>query len=203
MNASLEPPSFGRRRKTKEEIRAADGSSRRARLLAWWRESRRRRLVVLAAAGLVLVAVGTGYALTRGGDSPAGEAPSATSSATPESDRPPVVTKRDLKGVSEDAEEVLLAWARPDLGYDAWWSGLAPLLSPGARTDYASTDPASLPELTLGEGVEIRPGPSKDTATVFFETTGGRFGVDMSRQGARAPWRMVRILFPGQESSLR
>jgi len=164
----------------------------------------RTRWAVVGA--LVLVAVGVLVSvltlLSSGdGEAPVTEpdAPAGTSTATPE----PVDALADLTGVQAAARDALTAWARPDLAYPAWWSGLRGRLAPGARTDYAETDPAGLPALRLERVSRVADGPSDDTKTVFFATSEGRFGVDMSRRPSSSTWLATRVLFPGQESSLR
>ncbi len=109
--------------------------------------------------------------------------------ATPE--EPPVAA----------ATAVLRAWSRPGLDYPWWWDGLEPLLSPGAQAAYAHTDPDRLPALG-----ELRPVASEHdgrTATVWFRTDAGRYGVDLAQAADDGQWRAHRILFPGQESMFR
>ena len=45
--------------------------------------------------------------------------------------------------VVEAASAVLDTWSQPALGYDEWWSGLKPLLTPGGREAYSFTDPSA------------------------------------------------------------
>jgi hypothetical protein len=135
--------------------------------------------------------------LGRSGDAPSGApqpAPSSAPTATPAApDAPPV----------KAARAVLTRWSSPDLPYARWWAGLRPLLAPGGREAYAATDPHRVPTLgTLAEP-RLAPGPSRDTTTVWFGTADGRYGVDLARTGGGAPWRGVRILFPGQSSGFR
>lgn len=95
------------------------------------------------------------------------------------------------------ATAVLEAWSHRGLTYPWWWAELRPLLSPGARAAYAHTDPDRLP--VLGELRPVEQRSSGTTATVWFRTEAGRFGVDLSRSSTD-DWRAHRIVFPGQES---
>ena len=106
--------------------------------------------------------------------------------------------KRDE--VVDAAAAVLDTWSQPALGYDEWWSGLKPLLTPGGREAYSFTDPAQVPELADITADHVVLNPSGATATVWFETSDGRFGVDLSRKPATGEWRANRVVFPGQES---
>ena len=98
------------------------------------------------------------------------------------------------------ASTVLETWSRRDLDYDTWWAGLRPLLTPGGRQAYAHTDPAQVPELGTLELDAVDQHPGGGTATVWFTTSGGRFGVDLSRREAGGAWLANRVIFPGQES---
>lgn len=174
MPTSLEAPSFGRHRSAPPPPRFRPSLAGAAVAL----------LVAILAVGAVVVLVMTVVGLRT---------------TEPDSPNPDLATEMSVAG---DAAEVMLTtWARPGSDYDQWWSDLRPLLSAGARVDYEMTDPSQLPELTVTGEPEIVAGPSKDTLTVYFATTAGRFGVDMSRRGDRYSWRMIRILFPGQKST--
>jgi hypothetical protein len=102
--------------------------------------------------------------------------------------------------VVEAASAVLDSWSQPTLGYDQWWSSLKPLLTPGGREAYSFTDPAQVPELADRTADHVVLNPSGATATVWFETSEGRFGVDLSRKAATGEWLANRLVFPGQES---
>ena len=125
--------------------------------------------------------------------------PAATNDKDKESAVTPVESdQRD--DVVEAASAVLNRWSQPALGYDEWWSGLKPLLTPGGREAYSFTDPTQLPELADLTADHVVLNPSGATATVWFETSDGRFGVDLSRKAATGEWRANRVVFPGQES---
>ena len=114
---------------------------------------------------------------------------------------PAVLEARPASDVVTSATAVLRAWSHRGLTYPWWWAELRPLLSPGARAAYAHTDPEQLP--VLGELRPVGQQRSGDTATVWFSTDAGRFGVDLSRTAPDGEWRAHRILFPGQESMFR
>ena len=109
-----------------------------------------------------------------------------------------VVEAQSESATVQAATAVLRAWSRPRLAYPWWWDGLEPLLSPGARAAYADTDPDKLPD--LGELRPVEERQSATTATVWFTTEAGRFGVDLAQAAPDGEWRAHRILFPGQES---
>ena len=102
--------------------------------------------------------------------------------------------------VVDAAAALLNRWSQPDLGYDEWWAGVKPLLTPGGREAYSFTDPAQVPELADMSPDHVVLNPSGATATVWFETSDGRFGVDLSRKGATGKWLAHRVVFPGGES---
>ena len=155
------------------------------------------RAPALALAAVLLLAVLGGLVLlwTWPGD-PADPAPGSTGASS--------TAALEVSGASTDADvaeaatAVLQAWSRPGLTYPWWWDGLRPLLSPGARAAYAHTDPDQLPD--LGELRVVEEWHGGTTATVWFGTDAGRFGVDLARADGDGDWRAHRILFPGQES---
>ena len=122
------------------------------------------------------------------------DAPPATSAVEVARDEP-------ASAVVSSATAVLEAWGNRGLDYPWWWAELEPLLSPGARAAYAHTDPEQLP--AIGEVRPVAEQVAGTTATVWFRTDAGRFGVDLSRTAGDDAWRAHRILFPGQDSVLR
>lgn len=143
---------------------------------------------------LVTVLVVVALALTRGhGGDDSGSRPGEPVTATPD----------EITGVAAEARTMLTTWARPGTTYAEWWRDLKPLLSPAAQQAYSGTDTALLPDLGELTEPEVVTGISPDTTTVWFETGEGRFGVDLSRTAQGQPWRMVRVLFPGQKSTFQ
>ncbi|MBJ7358178.1 hypothetical protein [Nocardioides sp.] len=102
--------------------------------------------------------------------------------------------------VVEAATAVLDTWSQPALRYDEWWQALEPLLTPGGREAYSFTDPTTVPELTELAADHVVLNPSGATATVWFETSDGVFGVDLSRKSTTDTWLANRVVFPGEES---
>lgn len=98
------------------------------------------------------------------------------------------------------ASAVLNRWSQPELTYDKWWRNLKPLLTPGGREAYAFTDPQQVPQLADMSADHVVLNPSGATATVWFETSDGVFGVDLSRKDATGKWLANRVVFPGEES---
>ncbi len=102
--------------------------------------------------------------------------------------------------VAEIAALVLDTWSRPGADYDGWWGQLKPMLTPGGRQAYADTDPTLLPDLQEVEVEEIELHEPGVTATVYFTTSIGRFGLDMSRRADDSTWLANRVIFPDGES---
>ncbi len=102
--------------------------------------------------------------------------------------------------VADAATAVLDTWSSPGVEYAGWWRRLEPMLTPGGREAYAYTDPAQVPDLEAIELDEVELHDSGGTATVYFTTSEGRFGVDMSRRSPGAEWLANRVVFPDGES---
>jgi len=113
---------------------------------------------------------------------------------------PTVDQERTQAEVAEVATTVLDTWSRPGAAYAGWWRQLEPLLTPGGREAYAYTDPAQVPELEEIEVDEVELHDAGGTATVYFTTSEGRFGVDMSRRSPGGDWLAHRVVFPDGES---
>lgn len=147
-------------------------------------------LALLAGLGVVLF-------LTRGGGGDGGE-PAATpeASASQQAER----ARNDAVDVATD---LLDAWSRPDVAYAAWWSDLKPLLTPGGREAYAYTDPAQVPALEDLTPDKVVVSPTNTTATVYFTSAEGAYGVDLSRSAVDEHWLANRVVFPGSESMFR
>lgn len=153
--------------------------------------------VAVALLATVVVLLVFGDQLVGGGDGGAGKGDEpAAGTQVAAADVDPA--KRDE--VVDAASAVLNRWSQPGLDYDKWWSGLKPLLTPGGREAYAYTDPKQVPELADFTADHVVLNPSGATATVWFETSDGLFGVDMSRKGSTGAWLANRVVFPGEES---
>ena len=83
---------------------------------------------------------------------------------------------------------------------DAWWRGLSPRLTPGAREVYADVDPAGIVPAALIPGAATVVSPTDDahllTALVQVPTDKGTFGVALVREGGN-DWLAWRIVLPG------
>lgn len=99
------------------------------------------------------------------------------------------------------AREVLTSWARPHLDYEQWWRELKPLLTVEGQESYEYTDPSTIPSLTVTGPATEDPAPLDPYVTTFwFQTSDGRFGVDVARSPSGGPWQAFSIIFPGNES---
>jgi hypothetical protein len=151
------------------------------------------RTVLLSVVGVAVAGTVLGLVLT--GPEPSSEAPQPPDVASP--------TAIDEEARDDDvvvfATDVLQTWGQSDLEYRAWWAELKPMLSPGGRQAYAFTEPSRIPDLGDVRPVEISRG-GDTTATVFFATDAGRFGIDVSRRSTDDPWQAHRVVFPDQGS---
>ncbi|QGG39913.1 hypothetical protein [Aeromicrobium yanjiei] len=101
------------------------------------------------------------------------------------------------------ANKLLMTWSRPTMAYEQWWAELKPLLSPEGQQKYAYTDPINIPKLKItGAGVESN-NDNPHVVTITFPTTGGKFGVDLSRTSIPGRWVAENIIFPGDYSRLQ
>ncbi|WP_159096614.1 hypothetical protein [Miniimonas sp. S16] len=94
------------------------------------------------------------------------------------------------------AVAVMGAFARPDLGYEEWWAGLEPLLSPAAAEVYASVDPVNVPARTVTGAAVVVDESSPYVAFVQVPTDAGTYTVLLSRESAATAWLGERITPP-------
>lgn len=148
---------------------------------------RRPRSNLAAAAAAVLLALLSACSGTE--DAPA---------PTPSSGESQPQERGDAERV---AREALTTWAQPDLPYQQWWDQVEPLLTPSAREDYSYTDPAVIPPLEItGEAEEEAEPYDPNVTTFYYETTEGRFGVDVARDPEAGQWQAFSIVFPDGQS---
>ncbi len=140
--------------------------------------------------------------------SPAG--PSTTPSAAPapsglvDEDTGEVITPRAVPqwdtqsraAAAAAGEEVMRAFARPDLDHESWWAALEPLLSSEAQVDYAYVEPANIPAREVTAEPSVREDTSAYIAHVTVPTDIGEYTVLLSRQDGNAPWLAERITPP-------
>ena len=91
------------------------------------------------------------------------------------------------------AEEVLTAFARPDISQGEWWRDLGPMMTPSARQVYNSVDVAEVPVREVKGKGRITDDSSPYLATVEINTDRGKYTVLMARTGQGAPWLAERI----------
>ncbi len=110
------------------------------------------------------------------------------------------LSQDDAASLANVAEGVLDTWSTPGADYAGWWRQLKPMLTPGGQQAYAETDPSLLPDLQQIELDDVELHDPGVTATVYFTTSEGRFGLDMSRRAAGAKWLASRVIFPDGKS---
>jgi hypothetical protein len=110
------------------------------------------------------------------------------------------LTATDKEALTEVASVVLDTWSTPGADYAGWWRELKPMLTPGGQQAYAETDPTLLPDLKDIKLDDVQLHDPGVTATVYFTTSEGRFGLDLSRRAAGAKWLANRVIFPDGES---
>lgn len=94
------------------------------------------------------------------------------------------------------AQTVMLAYARPDLGFDEWWANLQPLLDQKATQDYAYMDPSRIVATTITGPPVITDETSAYVAYVDVPTDAGMYGLILSRVDGDSPWLTSRFILP-------
>lgn len=97
------------------------------------------------------------------------------------------------------AKEAMTAYTNTGLDRDAWWAGLAPLLTTGFAANAKYIQPSRLPVREFRAGpmpVEGQLNGYQVRAT--FETNAGSWTVIMTRTSATAPWLASNIA-PSEE----
>jgi len=98
------------------------------------------------------------------------------------------------------ANEVMTAFARPDLSFEQWWAALQPMLDQQASRDYSYMEPSVIPVTTVtGEGALLDV-DSAYIARVAVPTDAGEYTVLLSRVDADAPWLASRMTPPEETS---
>lgn len=93
----------------------------------------------------------------------------------------------------DTAEKAVTAFARPDLSYDEWISGLYPYLTQTGAAAYEDTDPALVPVRQVTGAGTILPASTEVALIVQVPTDAGPYNVSLSRPGPDAPWLADRI----------
>lgn len=94
------------------------------------------------------------------------------------------------------ADAAMRAYARPDLGLDAWWAALQPLLDQKATADYAYMDPSRIVASSITGPAVITDESSGYVAYVDVPTNAGTYSLILSRADAEAPWLASRFIVP-------
>lgn len=130
-------------------------------------------------------------------DPPVGE-PMDENSPEPPSAQP-VWDDASRAGAIAAAETALVAFARPSLAFEEWWSGLSVLLSATAQDTYAYVDPAAIPVTTLtGGGVSVDEF-TPAIARIEIPTDAGTYTVVLSRESADPDGWLVEQLLPPEQ----
>lgn len=173
---------------------------------------------VARAAALLALALTAGCAASPAASTPH---PSASSPAGPTAsasvslsagDRPqaPGGTPPATLGVAWDAASKAAAldvatramtlYARPGVSAQTWIADLCPLLSVQAVQDYADVDPSTIPITSFGAGELVVDEANGYAASARFGSPQGAYEAVLHRDGAEAPWKVVRFHVPGSGS---
>lgn len=88
-------------------------------------------------------------------------------------------------------------YARPGVSPQAWIADLRPLLTAQAAQDYTDIDPSTIPVTSFGAGELVVDEANGYAASVRFGSPQGAYMVVLHRDGAEAPWKVVRFKIPG------
>jgi hypothetical protein len=94
------------------------------------------------------------------------------------------------------AQDVMTAYARPDLAQEQWWAEFSPHLSAQAAYDYQWVDPAAIPAKAVTGPATITAEPSVYLAELTVSTDAGTYGVLLSRTDGPSAWKVERITPP-------
>jgi hypothetical protein len=98
-------------------------------------------------------------------------------------ENPPARTPAGQPGTV--AADFAVAWARPDLPAERWWTGVAPFCEAGFAQRLRSVDPGNLPATRVtGPPVPASP-PSGGVAVFTVPTDGGTLVVTVAAVGGR------------------
>lgn len=94
------------------------------------------------------------------------------------------------------AQRAMTAFARPTVDAEAWFTDLAPLLTPAARSAYVGTDPAEVPAHTVTGPGRAEDSPSAFLAYVTVPTDVGDYRLLLSRESGDTGWLVETITAP-------
>lgn len=108
----------------------------------------------------------------------------------------PVWDEQSRHSAIAAADAVMRAYARPDLGFDAWWAQLQPLLDQKATADYANMDPARIIASSVTGPGTVTDETSAYVAYIDVPTDAGTYSVILNRADANSPWLTSRFVVP-------
>lgn len=108
----------------------------------------------------------------------------------------PVWDEESRQSAIAAADAAMRAYARPDLGFDAWWAQLQPLLDQKATADYAYIDPARIVASSVTGPGTITDETSAYVAYIDVPTNAGTYSVILGRADANGPWLTSRFIVP-------
>lgn len=108
----------------------------------------------------------------------------------------PVWDEDSRQAATAAATAAMATFARPDLGYDAWWAQLEPLLAAQAAELYAYVDPANIPAHRVTGAASLIDEASAYVANVAVPTDAGTYTVVLSRPDGASPWLATRFVPP-------
>jgi hypothetical protein len=91
------------------------------------------------------------------------------------------------------AENVMRAFAQPDLDFDAWYSGVEPLMTQRTAEEYAFVDPVNIPVREVTGPGRIVDDKSAYLAVVEVPTDIGLYQVVVVRMDGNSPWMVERL----------
>lgn len=98
------------------------------------------------------------------------------------------------------AQEVMVAFARPNLTPESWFAGVQPHLAPEVQEDYRYVDPANIsPTKVVGAPKVVRTS-SSDLARVSVPTDAGVWVVVLSRTASGGRWLVVDLISPDRDT---
>lgn len=113
----------------------------------------------------------------------------------PELPAPPTRDESSTAAAVELAQQAMTAFARPTIDADSWFTELAPLLTPDARSSYYGTDPDEVPAHAVTAPGRAEESPSAYLAYVTVPTDVGDYRVLLSREGRDTGW-LVETMTP-------
>ncbi|TFC01498.1 hypothetical protein E3O42_10310 [Cryobacterium adonitolivorans] len=96
------------------------------------------------------------------------------------------------------AENLMTAFARPDVDETTWINGLYPHLTQTAGTAYAGTNPAKVPVNEVTGPGSVVEGATEYALLVIVPTNIGEYIVSLTRQAPTDPWLADRVTPPAR-----